>query len=231
MVVLCCVQKRKRVTCMCTAHDLGLRLHLNSRFCANWLFVRDLRFRGEVWALSNFFATLTGVAEQKKGKERARTMTSKLLYVLFLYCKGHRIADTGEQLSRRSRAAPPLGYKLWESYSFEKKNWPRYSVHVGHHPKVVLLYPGNDCTRTSHPFCSIPAFLLLPTLPFSTKILTLEQRRRGIRSKNTKESQTDILQVGGGFSYYTPAFSSGWSASSQFQTRRQIISCPCLVNW
>lgn len=84
---------------MCTAHDLGLRLHLNSRFCANWLFVWDLRFRGEVpWALGAlyFFATLTGVAEQKKGKERARTMTSKLLYVLFLYCKGHRIADTGE---------------------------------------------------------------------------------------------------------------------------------------
>lgn len=58
---------------MCTAHDLGLRLHLNSRFCANWLFVRDLRFRGEVpWALGAlyFFATLTGVAEQKKKRKR-----------------------------------------------------------------------------------------------------------------------------------------------------------------
>ena len=90
--------------------------------------------------------------------------------------------------------APPLqGYKLCQAIALTKI-LPRYKLGI-----IIpsLLYPGNNRTRTSHPFSSVPAFLLCRCYLAQQKNLTLAWCRGGIRSANTKKSQTDIWQVVG----------------------------------
>lgn len=82
VVFILCIEEKTGYLHVYGACDLGLHFNLNRRlysdlidkrqkyFCVNWLFIWDLRFRGEAPSplLLYFSLPLTSVAEQKKKK-------------------------------------------------------------------------------------------------------------------------------------------------------------------